>query len=180
MGVSVLPDSLTLLQRGRALGANDRIRIGIIGCGNRGCEALMEGVYKHVEAMNFEIVAVSDPWRVSRERANLMVIMWFGRDAVQYVSYRDLLEKGKVDAVMIASPDHLHTLHLEASAKAGMHIYVEKPLAMEMDKLVRAVLDGITNVLIPDDSQVVRITAGKCYGDCDRSPGLHLTIRRLD
>ncbi|MBI0582256.1 MAG: RusA family crossover junction endodeoxyribonuclease [Methanomassiliicoccales archaeon] len=50
----------------------------------------------------------------------------------------------------------------------------------DLDKLVRAVLDGITNVLIPDDSQVVRITASKCYGECDRSPGLHITIRRLD
>jgi crossover junction endodeoxyribonuclease RusA len=50
----------------------------------------------------------------------------------------------------------------------------------DLDKLVRAVLDGITNVLIPDDSQVVRITAGKCYGDCDRSPGLRISIRRLD
>lgn len=50
----------------------------------------------------------------------------------------------------------------------------------DLDKLVRAVLDGITNVLIPDDSQVVRITAGKCYGDCDCSPGLRISIRRLD
>ncbi len=50
----------------------------------------------------------------------------------------------------------------------------------DLDKLVRAVLDGITNVLIPDDSQVVRIIASKCYGECDRSPGLHITIRRLD
>lgn len=50
----------------------------------------------------------------------------------------------------------------------------------DLDKLVRAVLDGITNVLIPDDSQVVRITAGKCYGECDRSPGLHISVRRLD
>jgi Holliday junction resolvase RusA-like endonuclease len=50
----------------------------------------------------------------------------------------------------------------------------------DLDKLVRAALDGITNVLIPDDSQVVRITAGKCYGECDRSPGLHISIRRLE
>jgi len=40
--------------------------------------------------------------------------------------------------VMIASPDHWHTTHLEAAAKAGKHIYVEKPLATEFDKLLRA------------------------------------------
>jgi predicted dehydrogenase len=50
-----------------------------------------------------------------------------------------MMEMKDIDAVMIASPDHLHTLHLEAAAIAGKHIYVEKPLAMEMDKLVRAV-----------------------------------------
>lgn len=50
----------------------------------------------------------------------------------------------------------------------------------DLDKLIRAALDGITNVLIPDDSQVVRITAGKCYGECDRTPGLHITIKKLE
>ena len=50
----------------------------------------------------------------------------------------------------------------------------------DLDKLVRAALDGITNILIPDDSQVVRITAGKCYGQCDQPPGLHISVRRLD
>jgi predicted dehydrogenase len=43
-----------------------------------------------------------------------------------------------IDAVMIASPDFHHTTHLEAAAKARKHIYVEKPLATEMDKLVKA------------------------------------------
>ena len=134
---------LTAAERKRALGANDRIRIGIIGCGDRGCNAHMEGIYKHVAATNFEIVAVCDPWRVAREQANAKVKAWFGRDAVQCVSYRELLALDHLDAVMIASPDHLHTTHLEAAARAGKHIYVEKPLATEMDNLVRAV-DAVT------------------------------------
>jgi Holliday junction resolvase RusA-like endonuclease len=50
----------------------------------------------------------------------------------------------------------------------------------DLDKLVRAALDGITNILIPDDSQVVRISAGKCYGDADQCPGMHLSLRRVD
>ncbi len=137
--MSVLPQSVTILEKGRATGANDRIRIGIIGCGDRGCNAHMEGVYKHAGTINLEIVAVADPWRIAREQANAKVKKWFGRDARQFVSYRDLLAMEGIDAVMIASPDHLHTLHLEAAALAGKHIYVEKPLAMEMDKLVRAV-----------------------------------------
>jgi predicted dehydrogenase len=130
---------LTAGERKRAVGANDRIRIGIIGCGDRGCNAHMNGIYKHVQATNFEIVAVCDPWRLARERANAMVKGWFGRDARPCVSYRDLLALDNIDAVMIASCDFLHTTHLEAAARAGKHIYVEKPLATEMDKLVRAV-----------------------------------------
>ena len=130
---------LSAAERKRASGASDRLRIGIIGCGDRGRNAHMEGVYKHVQAMNLEIVALADPWRVAREQANAKVREWFGRDARQCVSYRELLTWDNIDAVMIASPDHLHTTHLEAAARAGKHIYVEKPLGTEMDKLVRAV-----------------------------------------
>ncbi len=50
----------------------------------------------------------------------------------------------------------------------------------DLDKLVRAALDAITDVLIPDDSQVVRISASKCYGECDQNPGLHIYVRRVE
>ncbi|MDD2476423.1 MAG: Gfo/Idh/MocA family oxidoreductase, partial [Dysgonamonadaceae bacterium] len=139
MGIGVLPKSLTILKQGREVGANDRIRVGIIGCGDRGNKVFMDGVYKHVDEMNVEIVALCDPWRIAREEANLKVKKWFGRDARQVVSHRELLALDNIDAVMIASPDHLHTTQLEAAARAGKHIYVEKPLAMDMDKLIRAV-----------------------------------------
>jgi predicted dehydrogenase len=135
----LVPTVVTAATRRRSIGANDRIRIGIIGCGDRGRNAHMKGIHAHLGATNFEIVALADPWRAARENANAMVKEWFGRDAKQFVSYRDLLALEEVDAVMIASPDHLHTAHLEAAARAGKHIYVEKPMATEMDKLVRAV-----------------------------------------
>ncbi|NLO03972.1 MAG: Gfo/Idh/MocA family oxidoreductase, partial [Bacteroidales bacterium] len=137
-GVSVFPESLTILKKGGSLGANDRLRIGIIGCGSRGNRVYMNGIHNHAEAMNAEIVAVCDPWRVSREQTNIKVKEWYGHDAKQFVSYRDLLQMKDLDAVMIASPDHLHTTHLEAAVRAGKHVYVEKPLAMDMDKLIRA------------------------------------------
>ena len=126
-------------ERTRAAGANNRIRIGMIGCGDRGINAHMAGVQKHAEAMNIEIVALCDPWRLARERANAKVKEWFGRDARLCASYRELLALSDIDAVMIASPDFHHTTHLEAAARAGKHIYVEKPLATDFDQLVRAV-----------------------------------------
>lgn len=130
---------LTAAERRRSVGANDRIRIAQIGCGSRGRTAHMEGIHAHVGSTNFEIVAVADTWRLAREEANGMVKGWFDREAKMFSSYEDVLAMKDVDAVMIATPDHLHTTHLEAAAKAGKHIYAEKPLAMELDKLIRAV-----------------------------------------
>lgn len=130
--------NLTAAERSRSIGANDRIRIGIIGCGERGRKAHMPGIHKFVKETNFEIVALCDPWKVARDNANDLVKEWFGREAKTFTTYRDLLTMKDLDAVMIASPDFHHTTHLEAAAKAGKHIYAEKPLATEMDKLVRA------------------------------------------
>ncbi|MDD4017460.1 MAG: Gfo/Idh/MocA family oxidoreductase [Kiritimatiellae bacterium] len=137
--VYAAPFSVSAATRRRSIGANDRIRIGVIGCGGRGRNAHMKGLYAHVKETNFEIVALSDPWRIAREQANGMVKEWFGRDAQQFVSYRQLLECKDLDAVTIASCDVHHTAHLEAAAKAGLHIYCEKPLAVELPDLIRAV-----------------------------------------
>ena len=122
----------------RVVGANERISIGMIGCGSRGFGAHMKGVQKHAKAENVEFTAVVDPWRVPRERAAAAVKEWTGNDARQFVSYRDVMALKDVDAVMIASCDHQHTTHLEAAAKAGKHVYCEKPLAMDFGRLKKA------------------------------------------
>jgi predicted dehydrogenase len=136
---SSTPKFLTAAERKRSIGANDRIRIAQIGCGSRGQGAHFEkGILPHLAATNFEVVAIADPWKKSRESINGKIKEAFGREAKAFTSYRDLLAMDGIDAVMIASPDHQHTTHLEAVAKAGKHIYVEKPLATEFDKLLRA------------------------------------------
>ncbi|UCG59776.1 MAG: Gfo/Idh/MocA family oxidoreductase [Phycisphaerales bacterium] len=123
---------------GRVRGANDRISIGIIGCGGRGLGAHMPGVNKHAKSQNIEITAVSDPWRLRQEAAAAQANEWYGRPARQFSSYRDIMALKDIDAVMIASCDHQHTTHLEAAAKAGKDAYCEKPLAMRLDRLKRA------------------------------------------
>jgi predicted dehydrogenase len=119
-------------------GANDRISIAQIGCGGRGVGAHMVGVHPYDKEQNFEITAVCDPWRVRREIASAQAKEWYGRPARQFVSYRDVMALNDVDAVMIASPDHMHTAHLKAAALAGKDAYCEKPLAMDFDKLKEA------------------------------------------
>jgi predicted dehydrogenase len=123
----------------RIIGANDRIRIGLIGCGNRGATAHMNPLHRYQKAENLELVAVCDPWRVAREEAAEKAKGLFGTKPAICRNYRELLELKDLDAVMIASPDHVHTLHLEAAAKAGKHAYAEKPLGINQEQLVRAV-----------------------------------------
>jgi len=136
--VASTPRILSAAENKRVIGANSRIRIAQIGCGSRGVTAHMDGIQKHAAATNIEVVAVADTWSQAREKAKARAKEWFGSDAKMFSSYRDVLAMKDVDAVMIASPDHLHTLHLEAAAKASKHIYVEKPLATEFDKLLKA------------------------------------------
>ncbi len=135
-GAAVL--GVTAAGYARVVGANDRISIGVIGCGVRGAKAHMPGVHAHSKTINCEIIAVADPWKPRREAAAEQVKQWYGRPAKAMVSYRDLLAMDEVDAVMIASCDHQHTTHLEATAKAGKDVYCEKPLAMDLEKLKRA------------------------------------------
>ncbi len=122
----------------RSFGANDRIRIGVIGCGNRGIDTEMASVRDHAKEENLEVIAVYDPWRVARENAAAKAKEWFGTDAKQCKSVDELLGLADVDAVFISAPDHWHATYLEAVTKAGKHVYVEKPMAIEIGELNRA------------------------------------------
>ena len=127
------PRFLSASEYKRSIGANDRIRIAQIGCGSRGKGAHLEkGILPHVKATNFEVVAIADPWKTSREGTNAVIKEAFGREAKAFVSYRDLLAMDGIDAVMIASPDHQHTTHLEAV----ITITVSKKLVSEVSPAV--------------------------------------------
>ncbi len=123
---------------GRIVGANDRISVGIIGCGVRGQGGHMKGIHTHAKTQNVEITAVCDPWRVKREEAAHRVKEWYGRKPRQFVSYRELLAMKDLDAVMIASCDHQHTTHLQSVAEAGKDVYCEKPLGMDFERVKSA------------------------------------------
>ncbi|HPA06460.1 MAG TPA: Gfo/Idh/MocA family oxidoreductase, partial [Candidatus Hydrogenedentes bacterium] len=134
--------SMSAASYARIKGANERISIGIIGCGERGRNAHMTNIHRYSEEQNVEITAVCDPWKVNRERAAADTKSWYGREARQFVSYRDLVALEDIDAVMIASCDHLHTTHMKAAAEAKKDIYCEKPLAMDFDQL-KAACDAV-------------------------------------
>ncbi len=122
----------------RVAGANDRISIGIIGCGDRGINVHMNKIHALSQAHNVEITALAEPWGSQRRKAAALVKEWYGKDARHFVSYRDLLALQDVDAVIIVSCDHQHTTHLQAAAEAGKDVYCEKPMAKDLARLNRA------------------------------------------
>ncbi|MCC6797116.1 MAG: Gfo/Idh/MocA family oxidoreductase [Candidatus Hydrogenedentes bacterium] len=130
--------SMNAASYARVIGANDRINIGIIGCGGRGIGAHMRGINTHAQSENVVISAVCDPWRLRREEAAALCKEWYNLDARQFVSYRDLIELDDIDAVTIASCDHQHTTHLKAAAEAKKDIYAEKPLGKDLEGVKKA------------------------------------------
>src|SRR5215813_5234797 len=111
----------TALGSGRVLGANDRVRLGFIGVGNRG-DQVLDGFLAHKDA---EVVAVCDIHQPYMDFAAKKI----GGSPRQFKDYRKLLEMKDVDAVVIATPDHWHALQMIHACNAGKDVYVEKPLS---------------------------------------------------
>lgn len=105
----------------RVQGANDRIRVGLIGCGARG--RYLARLMREVPGVEF--VAVCDVYAANAEPAR----QWAGAHARAYKDFRRLLEQSDIDAVVIATPDHWHAIPTVLACQAGKDVYVEKPLA---------------------------------------------------
>jgi len=114
------------------VGANDRVRVGVVGCGDRMKSALIPAFLEHAKELNFEFVAVSDIWSRRREEGAAYVQKLSG-SAVDAVRNNDELYARKdVDAVLIATADFQHALHGVEAVEAGRDAYVEKPTAHTM------------------------------------------------
>ncbi|MFM8394462.1 MAG: Gfo/Idh/MocA family protein, partial [Acidobacteriota bacterium] len=111
----------TAASYGRIIGANDRIRLGGIGPGDRGAGRLVAA-----QKMGAEIVALADVNKGMMERAQKLLA---SRVEHTYVDYQDLLARKDIDGVIIATPDHLHHQCLLDAVRAGKDAYIEKPLA---------------------------------------------------
>ncbi len=114
--------SLSALSATRVLGANDRIRVGFVGCGNRG-DQVLDAFLVHKDA---EVVDVCDIYAPYTEFAARKV----GTSPKQTRDYRELLARKDIDAVVINTPDHWHALMAIEACAAGKDVYVEKPLGL--------------------------------------------------
>ena len=115
------------------VGANDRVKVGVVGCGDRMRSALIPAMLQHAKELNFEFVAVSDIWNRRREEGAAYVQKLSG-SAVDPVRNNDELYARKdVDAVLVATADFQHALHGVEAVNAGRDAYVEKPTAHTME-----------------------------------------------
>ena len=115
-------------------GANDRVRVGLIGAGDRAKGALVPAFQEHAKELNFEFVAVSDIWNRRRDEGAAFIQKQCGGGPVASVRNNDELYARKdVDAVIVATADFQHALHGVEAVQAGRDAYVEKPTAHTME-----------------------------------------------
>jgi len=114
------------------LGANDRIRVGMIGVGDRGNDLLGQ----ILKVNGVEVVAMADVYSRRRDQAKSRV------PGIQTVDdHRRLLDMKEIDAVIVASPLHIHTRHFLDTLAAGKDLYAEKTMTWsipEADKVMAA------------------------------------------
>ena len=113
------------LAQSRILGANERIRVGIVGSGGRG--RYLMGQFKEIGA---EMAAVCDVYEPNLE-AGLKIA---STGAKSYDTYKRLLDDKSLDAVIVATPDHWHAPVTIDAVEAGKDVYVEKPMAHTIEE----------------------------------------------
>src|SRR5450759_2976712 len=111
-----------------ALGANQRVRLGIIGPGARGTEILQQAI----TCENVECIGAADVYT-----RRLEDVKRIAPNAKTYLDYRRLLDDQDIDAVLIATPQHLHAEHFTAAIASGKHVYQEKTMAFTVDHAKR-------------------------------------------
>src|SRR6266446_9869730 len=113
-----------------AFGANDRIRIGVIGCGGQGT-GHVHSLVKRSADDNVTVVAISDVYQRRVTRA---------KDVCKgegYLDYRKLLERQDIDAVLIATPDQWHSKISIDAMESGKHVYCEKPMTHTVEQALQ-------------------------------------------
>lgn len=139
-GLTLGVSHLSANSYGRIMGANDKIRMGFIGIGNRGSQ-LLEIFMNQTDVEIAALCDIYEPYllrdrsrvdpRYIKDRPSQVPKMgeMFPNKVERYSDYRKLLENKNIDAVCIATPDHWHAIMTIDAIKAGKDVYIEKPLS---------------------------------------------------
>jgi predicted dehydrogenase len=124
----LIAGGLTVLAATSAFGANDKLRIGVIGAGGRMRQLLNSAENSGVP---FEIVSVCDVYAPRCEEVKTRPT---ATAATTCGDYRNVLDDKSIDAVIIATPDHWHVRVATAALAAGKDVYLEKPVTHTLEE----------------------------------------------
>ena len=113
---------ITAASYNRILGANDKVRVGLVGSGGQGRNDFKQ----FVESPDVQAAAVCDVHAGNRDLGLTMA----NGSAKSFTDYRKMLEMKDIDAVIVAVPDHWHALITIAACQTGKDVYCEKPLSL--------------------------------------------------
>ncbi|MET0391547.1 MAG: Gfo/Idh/MocA family oxidoreductase [Chitinophagaceae bacterium] len=118
---------------GNIIGANDRVRLGVVGFSDRFRSSLFPSFLNHYKELNFDIIAVSDLWKLRREEGRAFLEEKMGHAITPCANNDELYKLKDLDGVFISTADFQHALHAIEAVKAGCDAYVEKPFAETME-----------------------------------------------
>jgi predicted dehydrogenase len=132
-GIAVARSPVYSLASSSVMGANDRIRVGFIGCGEIG--QIHIGILKGLQSQaNVFPAAVCDVWEKRRLQAKKAAGV---PDSKVYSDYRKLLDDRDIDAVVISTPEHWHAAMATDAIQKGTHCFLEKPFARHLDEALK-------------------------------------------
>ncbi|HXB94947.1 MAG TPA: Gfo/Idh/MocA family oxidoreductase, partial [Puia sp.] len=117
----------------RIPGANDRVRVGVVGFSDRHRGSHVPCFMNHYKELNFDVVAVSDIWSRRREEGAALWKSKMQHDIIACRNNEELYSRKLVDAVFISTADFQHAVHAIEAVNAGCDAYVEKPFAETME-----------------------------------------------
>ncbi len=117
----------------RIIGANERVNVGVVGFSDRFRYSLLPSFLDHYKELNFDIIAVSDLWKLRREEGQAHLKSKLGHDVKACLNNDELYKIKDIDAVIISTADFQHALHTIEAVQAGKDVYVEKPFAETME-----------------------------------------------
>jgi predicted dehydrogenase len=140
---------LTAKSYAKVPGANDRVRTGVVGFGDRMKGGDIPAFMANQKDMNFELVAVSDIWNRRREEGCAYLEKLTDGKIAECRNNDELYARKDVDAVLIATADFQHARHGIEAVKAGRDAYVEKPTAHRMEdaRAFRAAVKGSDRII---------------------------------